>query len=182
MSGMLRRTIMRTSLIVAMIVGSISLSAGAAHAGVLKEGDRIKELDTAVDASGKSFKLKSLGAKWVLVTIGAQWCIPCAKELPAWDELAGKYKGKIVFIALDADTNASDGKSFHDDLKLKNMVRVYMPPTAAAASAYGGDTMPSTFIFDPKGIVKYAHKGFEKGDVSGEKQKLDAVLAKLLTP
>jgi thiol-disulfide isomerase/thioredoxin len=180
MSGMLRRTTMRISLIAALVLVTF---AGAARADVLKEGDKLKDFDVAVDANGKSFKLKSLGSKWVLVTIGAQWCVPCAKELPAWDELAGKFKDKVVFVALDADNNVADGKAFHDQLKLKNMIRVYMPQDkSGVVGAYGSDTMPSTFIFDPKGIVKFVRKGFEKGDVAGEKQKLTDALNKLLTP
>jgi thiol-disulfide isomerase/thioredoxin len=172
---------LRTLLLGALAVAGFATSAHADD--VLKVGDRLKELDTGVDANGKPFKLKSLTGKWVLVTVGAEWCVPCAKELPAWDEIAGTFKGKVTFVAVDIDNSISDGKAFHDKLKLHNVTRVYMPQEhSAVASNYGSDHMPSSFIADPKGVIRYVRDGFEKGDVDGEKKKLTATLTKLLTP
>jgi peroxiredoxin len=153
-----------------------------AHADVLAKGDRLKELDVAVDAKGKSFKLKPLNKdKWILVTAGAAWCVPCKKELPAWDKLAGELKGKITFVALGFDNEIADGKKFHDKLKLKNMVLAYMPEEkSAVAAAYGADTMPSTFVIDPQGVVRLVKEGFNERDADGEIKKMRGELAKLL--
>src|SRR4051794_30851916 len=106
---------------------ALAVTAPLAHADVLKVGDRLAELDVATDAARKPFKLKSIRGKWVVVTVGADWCKPCAKELPTWDKLAGELKGKVVFIAIDIDDDIAVGKRFHDKLKIKNMHRVYMP-------------------------------------------------------
>ena len=158
-----------------------ALAPAPAHADVLKVGDRLAELDVAVDAGGKPFKLKALKGKWVLVTVGADWCKPCAKELPTWDKLAGELKGKVVFIAIDIDDDIAVGKRFHDKLKLKNMVRVYMPSDkSGVAGNYGSDHMPSTFVADDKGIVRLVREGFEAGDADGEYRKLKDALAKLI--
>jgi thiol-disulfide isomerase/thioredoxin len=152
-----------------------------ARADVLKVGDRLAELDVAVDVNGKSFKLRALKGKWVLVTVGADWCKPCAKELPTWDKLAGELKGKIVFVAIDITDDIAVGKRFHDKLKLKHMVRVYMPSDkSGVAGNYGSDHMPSTFVADDKGIVRLVREGFEAGDADGEYRKLKDALAKLL--
>ena len=93
MSGLPRLPIMRRS----PSLFSCS-TAHVAHADALKVGDRLAELDVAVDANGKSFKLKSVSG-WRLVTVGASWCKPCAKELPTWDKLAPEFKGKVSFVA-----------------------------------------------------------------------------------
>src|SRR5512147_2836029 len=111
-----------TSVVVVMLA-----AAGTARADVLKVGYRLAELDVATDASGKPVKLKAWKGKWVVVTIGADWCKPCAKELPTWDKLAGELKGKVVFVAMDIDDEIDVGKKFHDKLKLKHMQRVYLP-------------------------------------------------------
>jgi thiol-disulfide isomerase/thioredoxin len=151
-----------------------------AHADALKVGDRLAELDVAVDASGHSFKLKSVKG-WVLVTVGADWCKPCAKELPTWDRLAGELKGKIVFVAVDIDDEIDTGKKFHDKLKLRNMVRAYMPSEkSGVAASYGSDHMPSTFVGDPQGVVRLVREGFEAGDTDGEYKKFKDALAKLV--
>ena len=155
--------------------------AGVASADELKVGDRLSELDTAVDAAGKAFKVKAYKGKWVMLTFGASWCKPCAKELPAWDKLAPDWKGKVVFVAVDLDSKIEDGKRFHDkDVKIQNLVRVYLNPESAVAAKYGSDHMPTTVLADPQGVIRYIRGGFEKGDVDGEVKKMKETLAKLV--
>lgn len=174
MTGRPRRTGMRALVIVAL------LSAGAS-ADTLKVGDRLAELDVAVDAGGKPFKLKAIKGKWTMLTFGASWCKPCGKELPAWDKLAPDWKGKVSFIAVDLDDEIDAGKKFHKQLKLQNMLLVYMPSEkSAVAATYGSDHMPTTVLADPQGVVRYIRGGFEKGDVDGEVKKMKEQLAKLV--
>jgi thiol-disulfide isomerase/thioredoxin len=155
--------------------------AGSAYADELKVGDRLSELDTAVDASGKAFKVKAYKGKWVMLTFGASWCKPCAKELPAWDKIAPEYKDKVAFVAVDLDSKIDDGKRFHEkEVKIKNLVRVYLSPDSAVAAKYGGDHMPTTVLADPQGVIRYIRGGFEKGDVDGEVKKMKEQLSKLV--
>jgi thiol-disulfide isomerase/thioredoxin len=109
------------------------------------------------------------------------WCKPCAKELPTWDKLAGELKGKVVFVAVDIDDEIDTGKKFHDKLKLRNMVRAYMPSEkSGVAASYGSDHMPSTFVADGQGVVRLVREGFEAGDADGEYRKFKDALAKLV--
>ena len=172
-----------------VLAASVFIALGAAlvattplaHADVLKVGDRLAELDVATDASGKPIKLKSFKGKWVVVTVGADWCKPCAKELPTWDKLAGELKAKVAFVAIDIDDEIDVGKKFHDKLKLRNMVRAYMPSEkSGVAGNYGSDHMPSTFVADDKGVVRMVREGFEAGDADGEYRKLKDALGKLV--
>ncbi|HEU4733615.1 MAG TPA: TlpA disulfide reductase family protein [Kofleriaceae bacterium] len=153
----------------------------AARADVLKVGDRLAELDVAVDAAGRPVKLKAYRGRWVVLTVGADWCKPCAKELPTWDKLAGELKGKVTFFAIDIDDEIDVGKRFHDKLKIRNMQRVYLPAEkSGVAGNYGSATMPSTFVADPQGVVRHVQAGFEAGDADGEYRKLKGALAKLV--
>ena len=167
--------------VVAPVVVVLLSTAGAVRADVLKVGDHLAELDVATDANGKSVKLKSWKGKWVVVTVGADWCKPCAKELPTWDKLAGEFKGKVVFVAVDIDDEIDVGKKFHDKLKLKNMQRVYLPSDkSGVAGNYGSDHMPSTFVADANGVVRLVREGFEAGDADGEYKKFKESLTKLV--
>src|SRR5215813_4856382 len=109
------------------VLTAVLAAPAVARADVLKVGDRLAELDVATDAAGKPVRLKAFKGKWVVLTVGADWCKPCAKELPTWDRLAGELKGKIVFLAVDIDDDVAVGKRFHDKLKIRNMERVYLP-------------------------------------------------------
>jgi peroxiredoxin len=153
----------------------IAATAQVAHAEI-KVGDRAPELDAAKTEAGKEWKLKNVKG-WRLLTFGAKWCVPCAKELPAWDKLAPTFKGKITFVAVNVNNDRKDGKKFHDKLKLKNLLRIYMPQEQATADEqYDTGTFPSTFVVDPQGIIRLIHVGYESGDES----KLKEALTKLV--
>ena len=178
MTGAARPTTTMRAVVVACF---LALTAATASAQALKVGDRLAELDIAVDQAGKPFKLKSLKGKWVLVTVGAEWCKPCAKELPAWDKLQLELKDKITFVAINIDDSVDEGKRFNKKLKLVNLTLVYSPADKSAVVAkYGSDNMPTTFVADPQGVVRYVKAGFEKGDVAGETKKMREQLKKLV--
>ncbi len=172
-----RRTAMRAPTALIVLVAGLT---SVAHADVLKKGDRLAELDVAVDVNAKPARLKAYKDGWIVVTVGAGWCKPCAKELPAWDKLAGELKGKITFVSIAVDNDIEDGKRFHKKLKLKNMKLLYMPSDKSAVAAkYGAETMPSTFVIDPKGLVQLVRDGFDERNPDGELKQMRAALATL---
>jgi thiol-disulfide isomerase/thioredoxin len=176
-----RPSAMRVLLFVGLIltVGVGLVLASPAHADTLKVGDRLAELDGAVDQNGKPFRLKPI-AGWRVISFGASWCKPCAKELPAWDKIAPQWKGKVTFVAVNLDSEIETGRAFHKKLKLRNMRLSHLNPDSAIAAKYGSDKMPTTVLADPQGVIRYIHGGFEKGDVAGEVKKMNATLQKLV--
>ena len=155
---------------------ALALHAAPAAADV-HEGERAPELDGAKLENGKAFKLKAYKGKWVVMTFGGSWCKPCKKELPAWDKLAAKWSGKVVFVAVNLDNDPAKGKKFMDGLKLKKLLRVYAPEESTAeADIYSPPKQPSSFVIDPKGIVRKLHEGYESGD----EREMDALLTSLV--
>src|SRR5271154_4844959 len=106
-----RRSHMRTVFVVGLLAVA---TVRTARADDLKVGDRLTELEGAVDVSGKAFRVKAQKGKWLMLTFGASWCGPCAKELPAWDKLAPSWKDKVEFVAVDLDEKIDAGKDFHN--------------------------------------------------------------------
>lgn len=176
MTAVQRRIAMRAFLVAAAV---FFVTPAVAAADTLKVGDRLAELDTAVDGNGRAFRIKAAKG-WKMLTFGASWCKPCAKELPAWDGIAPAYKDKIRFVAVNLDSDVRTGKAFHKKLKLKNMTLVYLNPDSAVAAKYGSDHMPTTVLADPNGVIRYIRGGFEKGDVDGEVAKMKQQIAKLV--
>ncbi len=160
-----------TKYLPAVLVAALTTSA---HAEV-KKGDKFVELDAKTSA-GKKFRLKDMAGKWVLFTFGASWCEPCHKELPAWDKVAPKFAGKVLFVAVNINNKEEEGKAFIESLKLKHIFPVFLPDeNSPALKAYDPDHMPSTFVIDPKGVVRLIEYGYEKGN----EDKLAADLADL---
>ena len=61
----------------------------------------------------------------------------------------------MLFVAVNINNNADEGKQFMDSLKLKHMFPVFLPDeNSPAIKAYDPDHMPSTFVIDPKGVVR----------------------------
>lgn len=168
---------MKSALWIAFGLAFVAATARVSHAEI-KVGDRAPELDAAKTEAGKDWKLKSVKG-WKLMTFGAKWCVPCAKELPAWDKLAPAFKGKITFIAVNVNNDRKDGKKFHDKLKLKNLLRIYMPQEQATADEqYDTGTFPSTFVVDPQGVIRHIHVGYESGDETKLKEELTKLIGK----
>ena len=145
------------SLIILLVLATV------AHAEV-KKGDHFVELD-AKTATGKRFRLKDMAGKWVLYTFGASWCEPCRKELPAWDKVAPKLAGKVLFVAVNINNDLDEGKQFIESLKLRHVFPVYLPDEESPAmKAYDPERMPSTFVIDPQGVVRLVQYGYHQGD------------------
>jgi thiol-disulfide isomerase/thioredoxin len=126
------------------------------------------------DGAGKATTTKSIKG-WSFITVGASWCDPCKKELPAWDGMAPDFASKITFIAVDVEDSADKGKAFHKELKLKNLTGLYAKDVGNL-----GSVMPSTYVVDGKGVIRYERCGFEKQGAAGEVKDMRAALQKLL--
>jgi len=136
---------------------------GVATAEV-KKGEHFVELD-AKTAAGKHFRLKDMAGKWVLFTFGASWCEPCRKELPAWDRVAPKLAGKVLFVAVNINNDMDEGRQFMESLKLRHVFPVYLPDeNSPALKAYDPSHLPSTFVIDPEGVVRVVQYGYHAGD------------------
>jgi len=57
----------------------------------------------------------------ILIDCWAAWCAPCLMIAPMVEELAKKYKGKIVFGKLDVNKNMTTAKKF-DVMAIPNLL------------------------------------------------------------
>ena len=157
------------------ITTALAVSTAPALAEI-KQGDHAAELD-AIAANGKHFRLKDMAGKWVLFTFGASWCQPCHKELPAWDKIAPKFAGKLLFVAVNIDTKPDDGKAFVKNLGLKHIFPVFLSDeNSPALKAYDPDKMPSTFVVDPQGTIQLIEYGYNAGDEDKLAAKLNDLI------
>jgi hypothetical protein len=82
-----------------------------------------------------------------------------------------------VFIAVNIDKDTAKGRKFIRQAKL-SAVRAAYEPTGATVESYDPPTMPSTFVVGKRGLVRYLHKGYRKGDAAKLAKQLDKQLAK----
>jgi cytochrome c biogenesis protein CcmG/thiol:disulfide interchange protein DsbE len=129
-----------------------------------------------LNAKGK-VSLEELRGKVVLVDFWGTFCEPCKKSFPKLQSLYGKYGGsglKIVGISED---------EAEDKSKIPDFANTYGAKFALAwdgdksiAEAYKPETMPSSFLVDRSGVVRFAHVGYH----DGEEEEIDKEIQELL--
>ena len=122
--------------------------------------------------------LVSYKGKVVVVDFWASWCATCQLELPAFDHLAADYKGKkLQVVAINVDTDRHAAKELLKKLALFNPhFEILWDPKSKAVSTYNIEAMPSSFILDQKGIVRFVHVSYHEHDPDTWRQEIDSLL------
>jgi peroxiredoxin len=148
---------------------ALVLLSGTAFAGIGK-GQRAPDF-TLPSLKGTRVSLSSLKGKVVLLDFWAHWCEPCKKELPELEKLAKQY-GNVAVVTINIDKQRDNAEKLLKTLGVS--LEVLFDPAGSVAGQYEPPKMPSSYVIDKKGIVRFVHEGFDgSGDVARFKQELD---------
>jgi peroxiredoxin len=125
--------------------------------------------DFAVKAVGGNkagtVSLKALRGKVVLVDFWGTFCEPCKKSFPKLQDLNTKYgTSGLQIVGISED-------EVDDKDKIPGFASTYGAKFAlgwdedkSVARKYKPETMPSSFLIDKKGVVRFAHVGYHDGE------------------
>jgi len=110
------------------------------------------------DEAGKAMDVADFKGKGLLVNFWASWCVPCREEMPALDELAGKYNSDdfmVLPINLDiGEDGLGKARKFLDDNKFAHLP-LYADNSFAAFERLKQEAvtvgLPASLILDAKG-------------------------------
>ena len=102
---------------------------------------------TAID--GKTYSLKDLRGKMVVVNFWATWCPPCRKEMPDLEDLSKRYRDQGLLVLAISDEAADTVKPFI--AKQGYTVPVLLDPDRKVNRAFHVEGIPKTFVFDRQG-------------------------------
>lgn len=105
---------------------------------------------TLTDLQGKSWTLKDLKGKVVLVNFWATWCPPCQKEMPDLDALYNQFKDRgFVILAISEDEETAKVAPFIAERKIS--YPILLDPGTAVGKQFGVDGIPKSFIYNRDG-------------------------------
>jgi peroxiredoxin len=104
---------------------------------------------TLTDLEGKSWTLKSLQGKVVLVNFWATWCPPCRKEMPDLDALYKQFQKQGLVILAISDEDADKVKPLIAEKGIS--YTVLLDPGRKVNTLFNVMGIPKTFIYDRSG-------------------------------
>ena len=136
----------------------------------LSSSQRIQKLtklmDTPIDwlfkdIHGNVIDLYCLrGKKMLIVNFWATWCPPCIEELPSLSQLAENNKDKIFVVAISTESleiiTSFLNQSFSD---LSPHLKVAQVTQKNKLQRFPKDSLPATYIFNKKGLLKVKELG-----------------------
>ncbi|MBI3584865.1 MAG: TlpA family protein disulfide reductase [Nitrospinae bacterium] len=133
---------------------------------------------TLQDIKGSAVSLGVLKGKVVYINFWASWCPPCKEEFPELNKLAEKYNDSdFIILAVNVDKVKSNMDDFLSKMPLpsKNMI-ILVDPKAAVVSSYNARAMPTSFIVDKEGVIRYMHLGFNENDPEKWVKEVESLL------
>ena len=109
------------------------------------------ELD---DIDGEAFDLKSTRGRWVFLHFWASWCGPCREEMPTIQALSETIdEDKLHFVLVNV---AEDEDTIFNFLGIvaPNLISL-MDQDGLISEIWKPRGLPTTFLIDPDGMVRY---------------------------
>jgi thiol-disulfide isomerase/thioredoxin len=110
-------------------------------------------------ADGTAVQLSVYKGKVLLVDFWASWCVPCKTSFPALDAIYREYQPRgleVLAVNLDEERrNADTFLSAHP-----HRMTVLFDPRGTAPVAFGVKGMPTSFVIDKTGTIRFTHMGY----------------------
>jgi len=122
--------------------------------------------------------LRQLRGTVVIVDFWATYCAPCKRSLPKLEALRTRYAGRglhVVGISEDEPDDRDRIPEFASACGAR--FAMAWDEDKSIARQYKPETMPSTFIIDRKGIVRFVHVGYRDGDDGAIEKEVTDLLA-----
>ncbi len=152
-------------LAVAVVLGASCATGGAGGAEVNQGGLPAPEI-TVQRISGKPGGLSNYRGQVVLLDIWASWCGPCKQELPMLDDIASRLHHRgVEVLAVSVDQERDNVVKFlgargHWALTIAHDSK------GEIADRLQPDKMPTSYIIDRQGIIRYVNYGFVPSDAA----------------
>lgn len=104
---------------------------------------------------------RSLLGRVVYLDFWASWCSPCVTSFPWMQRMHETYSDEgLVIIAVNLDQQPELARQFLQQFRVE--FRVAFMNDGELAEYFGVETMPTSFLIDHEGNVRFKHAGFHE--------------------
>ena len=132
-----------------------------------------------MDLDGNNVSISDLKGKVVVVDFWATWCGPCKASFPGMQRMVNKYRSNpnVRFLFVDTWEKGEDKKKLAADFINSNKYtfQVLMDNEDKVVSMFKVDGIPTKFVIDPKGMIRFKSVGY-----SGNDEKLVSELTAMI--
>ena len=122
--------------------------------------------------SGKSVSVSSYRGQVLLLDVWASWCGPCKQELPMLDDIAARLRGKgVEVLAVSVDQERDNVVKFLGS-RGRWSLTIAHDPRGEIADRLQPEKMPTSYIIDREGIIRYVNYGFVPSDAATIERRL----------
>ncbi len=171
------RVVLRRFRATAGIALALALAGVPGAAAALDAGAQAPPLSAPKLTGPGKVSLEQYRGKVVYVDFWASWCAPCVTGMPLIDELRKEFDPEdfaVVGVNVDGEPRRAR--------RLLERRPVGYPsvsdPSGRLPERFGLETMPTSYLIDRDGVVRYVHEGFRKSDVEVLRGKIRGLVGK----
>jgi thiol-disulfide isomerase/thioredoxin len=148
----------------------------ATRATALGDGSKAPEFKSPALDGGKVLSLAAYRGKVVYLDFWASWCPPCLTSLPLLEQLRKEFPAdQFQILAVNVDQDVAKARKFIQKTGVGYPSAT--DPKGRLPEMYGIETMPTSFLIDRNGVIRYVHHGFRKGDVGPLREQIAKLVA-----
>lgn len=131
--------------------------------------------------SGGPVRLSDYRGKVLLVDFWASWCGPCRLSFPALDALyQRRHEEGLEVLAINVDEEQRDALEFLKERP--HHMPLFFDPKGDSPRAFGVEGMPSSYLVDRSGRIRFRHVGYSSAVASAQEREVEALLAEEAPP
>lgn len=126
--------------------------------------------------------LKDAQGKVTILDFWGTFCEPCKKSFPKYQEIVDQFPGEVTVIAVSVDDPETVKKEAIEAFAKDNHAKfaIVWDKDHSAADKYSMKTltMPSSYVIDKAGVVRYLHVGFKDGEEAKVAEEVKELVGK----